>query len=164
MKDFRDIPEPIRNAVMSARSIAIWPIDESPMSDSYQTARYFQDQGMVVFPIHDLMDRILETPVYRDIRLIPEDYDILLLFVQPDSLPEVVNAIFIADYIPPLIWAHEGIVDLGSIDRLSQAGVMVVMDRDLRLFHQFWRDRELEGEGEGPSGGITGEDRNSLQL
>jgi len=146
MKDFRDIPDPIKSAVMNARSLAIWPIDESPMSDSYQTARYFQDQGWDIYPIHDLLDRILEVPVYRDIRLIPEDYDILLLFVQPDTLPEVVNAIFIADYIPPLIWAHEGIVDLASIDRISQAGIMVVMDRDLRLFHQFWCDRELDSD------------------
>ncbi len=144
MLDFRDIPDDVRSHVLNSSSLTVWPIDESPMATSYQTARYFQDQGWDLYPIHDLLDRILEVPVYRDIRLIPNDYDILLLFTDVSQLPEIVNAIFNADYRPPLVWAHSGIHDLFSMDRLIEAGIMVVMDRDLKAFHQYWVDRELD--------------------
>ncbi len=134
------ISDEIREHVLQSRSLAIWPLDENPLSESYRTAHYFQDQDWRLYPIHDHLDRLLEENCYRDIRLIPDDYDILLLFVDVDRLPEVVNAIFDADYIPPLIWAHTGIIDLAQLDRLTEAGVKVIMDRDLMDTHRAWID------------------------
>ncbi|HDS30575.1 MAG TPA: CoA-binding protein [Firmicutes bacterium] len=124
--------------VMSSTSVAIWPIDENPLSESFQTARYFQDQGWRVYPVHDWIDRICDELCYRDIRLIPDDYDILALFIHPDKLAEVVNSIFNADYIPPVVWAHTGILDLEQLDRLREAGIMAVMDRNLMETHKEW--------------------------
>jgi predicted CoA-binding protein len=126
---------------MCAESLAIWPIDEDPLSESYRIARYFQDKGWHLYPIHDQVERILEENCYRDIRLIPGDYDVLLLFVYPDRLPEVVNAIFNAAYRPPLVWAHTGIHDQESFDRLTDSGVLTVMDHDLMEFHKYWLEK-----------------------
>jgi predicted CoA-binding protein len=142
MKNFSSIPDHIRDRVRSSTRIVIWPIDENPMSDSYQIGRYFQDEGWYLFPIHEFEDRILDVICYRDIRLIPEDYDILYVFCDPDRLPIVVNEIFNADYQPPLVWTHEGIIDLESRDRLTEAGIMNVMDFDLRDYFEWQRDRE----------------------
>lgn len=133
-----EIPDHVKALVLNARSVAIWPIDVNPLSEPYLIASYFQDKGFKLFPLHDTEDRILEEPVVRDIRLIPDDYDILLIFCQPDQLPETVNAIFIADYIPPLIWTHTGIHDLFSLERLTDAGITTVMSRNIMECHRKW--------------------------
>lgn len=133
-----DLSDEIRAKVMESRSLAIWSIDEAPLSESYQTGRYFQDQGWRLYPIHDRLDRILDENCCRDIRLIPDDYDILLLFIHADRLPEAVNAIFNAEFTPPVVWTHTGIIDLEQFDRLIDAGVMTVMDRNLMEVHRLW--------------------------
>jgi predicted CoA-binding protein len=140
MENILAISDELRDIILKAGSIAIWPIDINTLSESFQTARYFQDQGLKIYPIHDRCERILEEMCYRDIRLIPDDYDILLLFVSSDQLPEVVNFIFNADYMPPVIWTHVGVFDQTSYDRLVEAGVQVVMDQDLMDMHKKWTD------------------------
>ena len=131
MSEFcKSLPEELRAKILESRSVAIWPLDENPLSESYQQARYLQDQGFRIYPINDHAERILEERCLRDIRLIPYDYDILLLFVPSSKLPEVVNAIFQADYTPPVVWTHTGIYDQQSFDRLTDAGILTVMDED----------------------------------
>jgi uncharacterized protein len=139
-KDFACVPENIRCRIVGSKSIAIWPLDENPLSESYQAARYFQDHGWKIYPINDLCERILDQLCYRDIRLIPDDYDILFLFVQPDQLPETVNAVFNADYIPPVICTHTGVEDQCSFDRLMDAGITTLMDIDLKEACRMWAD------------------------
>lgn len=139
--DHLHIPDSLRAQVLSSKSLAVWPIDENPLSDSYQIARYFQDLGWRIYPVHDSCDRLLEEPCYRDIRLIPDDYDILLLFPEPLHLPEVVNAIFSADFVPPIVWTHTGIFDQESFDRLTEAGILTVMDRNLMQEHRKWAEK-----------------------
>lgn len=135
-----EIPDHVREHVRGAKSIAIWPIDDNPLSESYRIAHYFQDHGWRLYPMHDRCERLLEENCYRDIRLIPDDYDILLLFINPDDLPETVNAIFNADYMPPLVWTHSGIFDQQSRDRLIEADISVVMDKNLMDCHKAWVD------------------------
>ncbi len=140
MKNYEDIPEEIRNQILQAKSLAIWPLDENPMTDSYQTARFFQDNGWYIYPVHESADRLLDVNCVRDIRLIPDDYDILYVFSDIDRLPMIVNGIFNADYEPPLVWFPEGIIDLETIDRLTEGGIKNVMDTDLMEFYKFWTD------------------------
>ncbi|HEX9745602.1 MAG TPA: CoA-binding protein [bacterium] len=132
------IPEKVKQIILDANSMAIWPMDEYPLSKPYEIASYFQDKGFRLYPIHDLEERILEEQCYRDIRLIPDDYDILLLFTQPDQLPETVNAIFNSNYIPPVVWTHVGIEDLESFDRMNEAGMNIVMGKDLMKRYREW--------------------------
>jgi len=136
------ISDSIKQKVLCAESAAIWPLDSNPLSEPYQIARYLQDRGFRLYPINDLEEKLLEEICYHDIRLIPDDYDILLLFTQSDSLPEVVNAIFNADYQPPLIWAHKGIHDQQSFDRLTDGGIATVMDSDLMACFKKWTEEE----------------------
>jgi predicted CoA-binding protein len=139
MKNFEAIPEEIREITLKSKSLAIWSIDENPLSDSYQIARFFQDEGWAIYPVHDSCDRILEVLCYRDIRLIPDDYDVLYLFCDPESLPHILNHIFLADYQPKLIWTHTGIIDIDSRDRCFEGNIPVVMDTNLREFYEYWQ-------------------------
>ena len=132
------IPDQIRDLVLNSKSLAVWPLDEYPLSEPYRIAAYFQDHGFKLYPIHEFEERILEEQCYRDIRLVPDDYDLLLLFVNPDSLPEVTNAIFNADYMPKLVWMHVGIEDLFSYDRLMEAQIRAVMGRNLMDCYREW--------------------------
>jgi predicted CoA-binding protein len=115
---------------------------QDPTSYSYQIARFFEGEGWYIFPVTNFGGKILNFPCYSDIRLIPDDYDILLLFMNVDQLPIVVNEIFKADYQPPLVWGHEGVIDLETRDRLTEAGIPNVMDCDLRDFFTWARDCE----------------------
>ncbi|MFH1676253.1 MAG: CoA-binding protein [bacterium] len=142
MREECPISDSIKQKVLCAESIAIWPLDPNPLSEPYQIARYLQDRGFHLYPINDFEDKLLEEICYRDIRLIPDDYDILLLFTQSDSLPEVVNAIFNADYQPPLIWTHRGIHDQFSFDRLTEGGITTVMDSNLMEHYKEWTEEE----------------------
>ena len=131
MKNYEKIPDEIIELIKSSKSLAIRPVEESPMAPSFQAGRYFQDRGWDIYPIHDYCERTMEVTCYRDIRLIPDDYDLMYLFCEPDRLPIIVNEIFNADYIPPLIITHEGIIDLDSRDRLTDGDVINLMDVDL---------------------------------
>jgi len=142
MKNYQEIPDEICKLVRESKSLAIWPIEESPMVPSFQAGRYFQDHGWDVYPVHDTCERTLDVMCYRDIRLIPDDYDILYLFCDPDRLPIIVNEIFNADFIPPLVITHEGIIDLESLDRLTDGGVKIVMDIDLVDLYKWCMEME----------------------
>jgi predicted CoA-binding protein len=148
MEQWLEIPDELRRRILAARSIAIWPIDQNPLSDSAQTAQFFVDLGWVVYPIHDQCERVLDENCYRDIRLIPDDYDILLLFAYPEQLPDVVNAVFDADYQPPIVWSHTGIFDQQSFDRLTEAGILTIMDSNLmEVFKELLEERpQVQGE------------------
>jgi predicted CoA-binding protein len=137
-EELTGIPDEVRDFVLCAGSLAVWPMDTNPLSEPYQISRYFQDQGWRLYFIHDRVERLLEENCYRDIRLIPDDYDILLLFMNPDELPEVVNAVFNADFIPRIVWTHSGIYDQDSRDRLTDEGIDVVMDKNLMEQHRKW--------------------------
>lgn len=135
-----DLPIDVKKKILSAKGIAIWPVDENPLSESFRTALYFQDMGLRVYPINDYCEKLGSEPCFRDLRLIPDDYDILLLFVQPANLPNAVNAIFNADYVPPVVWTHRGIFDQASFDRLNEAGIITVMDEDIVELFEKWID------------------------
>jgi uncharacterized protein len=138
MDEVFEIPDEVHERLMRPGGLAIWSLDPNPLSDSYQIARYFQDQGWRLYPINERTEKLLDEICYRDIRLIPDDYDVLMLFVNPDALPETVNAIFNADFVPPIVWAHSGIFDEESFDRMVEAGIKVVMDRNMMDCHRFW--------------------------
>ena len=142
MEDPCKIPDNLRERIMQCKSIAVMPFDDNALSECYRTARFFQDLGWRIYPIHDRCERIIDEACYRDIRLIPDDYDILLLFCSSDQLPEVVNSVFNADYMPPIVWGHTGTFDRDSCDRLFEADIMVVMDRNLMTVYRTWLEEE----------------------
>ena len=148
MEQRHEISDDLRKRILEARSIAIWPIDENPLSDSAQTARFFLDRDWMVYPIHDQCERVLDEKCYRDIRLIPDDYDILLLFMYPEQLPEAVNAIFNADFQPPIVWSHTGIFDQLSFDRLTDSGILTIMDSDLMEIYKELLEERSQVQGE----------------
>jgi predicted CoA-binding protein len=143
MRNYAEIPSAIREKVLKAKSLAIWPMSQDPTSEPYQIGRFFEDEGWYIFPVINFTGKILNFPCYSDIRLIPDDYDILLLFMNVDQLPIVANEIFKADYQPPLVWGHQGVIDLETRDRLTEAGITNILDCDLRDFYTWARDREL---------------------
>jgi uncharacterized protein len=130
----------IRRLLETARRIAVVGLSPKPFRDSNNIARYLLDRGYEVIPVYPREDQILGQKVYRRIQDIPGGVDLVDVFRRSDALPGVVDDALAAR--APAIWFQLDCVHEEAAKRAVQAGVVVVMDRCIRVDHTLNFDRE----------------------
>jgi predicted CoA-binding protein len=130
----------IRRILETARRIAVVGLSPKPFRDSNNIARYLLDRGYEVIPVYPRGDEILGRKVYRRVQDIPGGVDLVDVFRRSEALPDVVDDALAAR--APAIWFQLDCVHEGAAERAVKAGVVVVMDRCIRVDHtlNFGRD------------------------
>jgi uncharacterized protein len=123
----------IRSLLTSSGRIAVVGHSDKPNRDSYTVADYLRRAGYRVYAVNPAIRTVAGDPAYPDLRSLPEPIDIVNVFRRSEHLPQIVaDAIAIG---ARALWTQFGVVDHAAAERARAAGLVVVMDRCIRVEH-----------------------------
>jgi predicted CoA-binding protein len=123
----------LRALLEGTRRIAVVGLSPKPWRDSNHIGRYLLERGYEVIPVYPREDEILGQKVYRRVQDIPGGVDLVDVFRRSDAVSAVVDDALAAR--APAIWLQLECVDEDAAARATAAGVLVVMDRCIRVDH-----------------------------
>jgi len=134
--------EDIKDLLTRVRTIAVVGLSPKRERPSHRVAAAMQRFGYRIVPVRPGIAEILGEKVYPELRQVPDQIDLVDVFLSPANVDPVVDAC-IALHLPAL-WLQDGVVNEAAAQRARDAGLLVVMNRCV------WRDyRRLLG-GSGP--------------
>jgi predicted CoA-binding protein len=122
----------------SARTIAVVGASPNPERPVFGVMAYLLRAGYRVIPINPGYDgrEILGQRVFARLAGFPEPIDIVDIFRRRSALAGVVAEALALDPLPKAIWMQLGLRDDAAAGKAGAAGVLVVMDRCIRIEHQ----------------------------
>ncbi len=124
----------LHDLLAASRTIAVVGHSDKPYRDSYGVAQYLREVGYRVYAINPNLRTVAGDTAYPDLRQLPERIDIVNVFRRAEHLPQIVeDAIAIG---ARAVWGQYGVVDSAAAERAQAAGLVVVMDRCIRVEHR----------------------------
>lgn len=126
-------PDIIRKIIAETRTIAIVGLSTDPQKASYFTAAYLQYEGYTIIPVNPKASSILGETCYPDVQSIPGPVDCVDIFRPSGECPAIIDqAIRIK---AKSVWTQLRIVSLDAAAMAREAGLMVVMDKCVKMEH-----------------------------
>jgi uncharacterized protein len=126
--------ERIRRLLARAKTVAVIGLSPKPGRDSYQVAEYLKAHGYRIIPVRPAQTEILGEKVFATLDEVTEPVDIVDVFRSPDQIPP--HAEEALRLKPKVFWMQEGIANREAAERLTAAGIDVVMDRCIKKDHE----------------------------
>jgi uncharacterized protein len=124
----------IKNILKSFQVIAVVGLSPKESRPSNEVAVYLQQNGYTVIPVNPGQAEILGWTCYPDLQSIPAPVEVVNIFRRSELVESVVvDAIKIKARV---IWMQQGIVNEKAADMARKAGLIVIMDRCIKLDHQ----------------------------
>ena len=128
-------PEEMKAMFEATKTIAVLGLSPDPMKASHRVAAYLQEQGFKIVPVYPKEETILGEKVYRSIKEIPFEVDMVDIFRKPNALDAVADAC-IARGDVKCFWAQIGIVNNAAAQKAKDAGMQVVQNHCTMVEHQ----------------------------
>lgn len=107
---------------------------------AFYVSKYMQNAGFEIIPVPvyypDVME-ILGQKVYRDLRDVPGEIDMVNVFRRDVDIPKHVDEILEAK--PKSVWVQSGIRNDAAAEAWAKAGIKVVQDLCLMVEHRALR-------------------------
>ncbi|KPC53700.1 CoA-binding protein [Amantichitinum ursilacus] len=121
----------IRALLQRVHRIAVVGLSPKPDRPSYGVSQVMQRAGYQIVPVRPLVAEVLGEQAYPDLSSIPGPVDLVNVFRRAEEIDAVVDeAIAIK---APAIWIQLGIVNEAAAQRAQDAGLVVVMDRCIKI-------------------------------
>jgi predicted CoA-binding protein len=125
-------PQAIR-VLLNVRTIAVVGLSDHPGRPSYDVARYMQGQGYRIIPVNPTIRESLRQPSYPSLSAVPEPVELVNIFRRSEYVADIVDeAIAIG---ARGVWMQMGVIDQAAAEKARAAGLLVVMDRCLKVEH-----------------------------
>lgn len=119
------------------KRIAVVGLSDQPDRPSYDVARYLQTQGYDIIPVNPNATEVLGEKAYPDLASLPEPPEVVDIFRRSEFVGDIVDdAIKVG---AKAIWMQFDVVDANAARRAQKAGLLVVMDRCMKVEH--WQRR-----------------------
>jgi len=125
----------IKEIFENVKTIAVVGLSPNPIKDSHRVAKYLQSVGYKIVPIYPKEDEILGEKVYRSLKEIPFEVDMVDIFRKPAALPPIVQAAIDRGDVK-VIWFQAGIVNNEAAKMAKDAGLTVVQNRCTMVDHK----------------------------
>lgn len=128
----------VAELVRSARRIAVIGLSPRPERPSHGVAKYLQRAGYKIIPVHPAGGTILGEPVYPDLlsaAAAAGPIDLVDVFRRSEFVSGLLPAIL--EVRPSLVWLQQGVWHEETARRLEEAGIPMVMDQCLAVYHTF---------------------------
>ncbi|MEK6200977.1 MAG: CoA-binding protein [Desulfobulbaceae bacterium] len=123
----------VKDVLRSAGTIAVVGFSPKENRPSNMVGRYLIQAGFRVIPVNPGHSEICGLKCYPDLTSIPESVDVVDIFRRSeDVLPVVEEAIGIRAKV---IWMQQGIINHEAKELAEQAGLIVIMDRCIKIDH-----------------------------
>ncbi len=126
-------PHAIWRILRNHRRVAMVGLSANEARPSYFVGYYLQRMGYEVIPVNPRYERILGRKSYPDVRSIPEPPDVVNVFRRPEEVRDVVDEAMEAG--AKAIWLQFGVVNEAEARRAKAGGLLVVMDRCMKIEH-----------------------------
>jgi uncharacterized protein len=104
---------------------------------AFYVSRYMQDAGFDIVPVpvyYPDVTQILGQKVYRDLRDVPGEIDMVNVFRRDTDIPKHVDEIIEAK--PKSVWVQLGIRNDEAAEQFAKAGIKVVQNLCLMVEHR----------------------------
>lgn len=104
---------------------------------AFYVPKYMQDAGAEIVPVpvyYPEVTEILGQKVYRDLRDVPGEIDMVNVFRRDTDIPKHVDEIIEAT--PKSVWVQLGIRNDAAAEAFARAGIKVVQDLCLMVEHR----------------------------
>ena len=122
----------------TAKTIAVVGLSDKPHRDSYRVAAYLQAHGFRVIPVNPAAAEILGERSYPDVASIPREITVdgVDIFRRPEFIPQVVDGAIGRG--ARAVWMQLGLAHNAAAEKARAAGLVVVMDRCIKVEHARW--------------------------
>jgi len=125
--------ERLQTLFAEMQNIAVVGLSPKKNRPSHQVARYLQDAGYRIIPVNPGQGEILGQKCYPDLLSIDGPVDVVDIFRRADQVEPVVRAAISIG--AGVVWMQQGIVNEQAAKIAEDAGLMVIMDRCLKVDH-----------------------------
>ena len=123
--------------ILNMKRIAVVGLSSDPSRPSYDVARYLQRQGYTIIPVNPKETEVLGEKSYPTLSDIPEPPDVVDVFRRPEYVGEIVDeAIKVG---AKAVWLQLGVINEEAARKAREAGLLVVMDRCMKIEHHMLR-------------------------
>ena len=123
-----------KTIVMEARTVAVVGLSDDPEKESNEVGSYLKEQGYRVIPVNPNSEEVLGEGAYGSVEQIPEQVDVVDVFLPPDKTPEVAEDAVRAG--ARTLWLQEGITNPEARRIAEEGGLEYVEDRCMRKTHE----------------------------
>jgi predicted CoA-binding protein len=127
-------PDPIRELLRRAKTIAVVGLSDSPLRPSHGVSAYMQTQGYRIIPVNPNVRFSLGEKSYPSLADVPEKIDIVNIFRRPELVEEIVDQAIALKI--PAVWMQEDVINEKAAEKARKAGMFVVMDRCILKEHK----------------------------
>ena len=113
--------------------VAVVGLSPKPSRDSFQVARYLQDNGYTIIPVNPNYDEVLGHISYARLEDVPGRIGIVDIFRRPEAVPEIVDSAIRAN--AKVVWMQLGVISNEAARKARARGLRVVMNRCMKVEH-----------------------------
>jgi uncharacterized protein len=124
----------IEQAITGTGPVAMVGLKNDPTSDSYRVAKYLIDYGFDVIPVNPTLTAVFGRRSFPSVTAIPGDVRVVDIFVGPAEIEPIVDEAIVKG--AKIIWMQVGAGSEEAAFRAMKHGLLVVMDRCMRIEHQ----------------------------
>jgi predicted CoA-binding protein len=120
--------------VKEAETIAVVGASNDPEKYSNEVASYLKEQGYRVIPVNPTEEEVLGEHAYDTVDEIPEEVDVVDVFLPPEKTPEIAEDAVRAG--AKVLWLQEAIENAEARRIAEEGGLAYVEDRCMRKTHE----------------------------
>lgn len=130
-----DVPG-LRRILHETRTIAVVGASANPSRPSHEVSSYLARTGAYeVYLVNPTISEVAGVPVYPSLADLPVTPDLVDVFRRADQLPTVLAEVLALTPRPKTLWLQQGLHDDQVASDAEAAGLLVVMDRCLKVDH-----------------------------
>ncbi|MFW8601954.1 CoA-binding protein [Desulfobacterota bacterium M19] len=133
--------EDLSRILNNTRRVAVVGMSPKPSRPSNQVAAYLMAAGFEVIPVNPGQTAIMGLKCYPDLESIPGRVDIVDVFRRTSEVPAIVDSTL--KIKARILWLQLGIIHAEAALRAQAAGLIVIMNRCLKVEHQRLKDSGL---------------------
>ena len=127
--------EEVKEIFEKVKTIAVLGLSPNPQKVSHKVAVYLQEAGYKIVPVYPKEEEILGEKVYRSLKEIPFEIDMVDIFRKPSILMEVAKACVERGDVK-VFWAQKGIVNNEAAEYAKEHGIQVVQNQCAMVDHR----------------------------
>ncbi|SFN03558.1 hypothetical protein SAMN05660284_00331 [Formivibrio citricus] len=121
----------IRDLLLRVKNIAVVGLSPHPDRPSFGVSRVMQQAGYRIIPVRPGVTEVLNEKAWPDLSSVPDAIDLVDVFRKAEDVDAVVDEAIALKL--PAIWIQLGIVNEAAAERARAAGMVVVMDKCLKV-------------------------------
>ena len=136
-------PAKVAEVLKKYKTVAVVGMSSSQERDSFKVAKYLQEVGYKIALVNPGLRgmKILGETCRPSLRSVEEPIEIVDIFRKPEYVPEIVDEAI--EVGAKVVWMQLGVVNEEAAKKAVDAGLMVVMDKCIKLEHNWFVTHQM---------------------